>query len=90
MYSTVLKEIIAFIFGRKYYANIINTRGTSKCEICSYIFCTKEEAEKHRVEVDGTMSYSYIETLSFRSRKLYGAVPVKVKRHRQELNVFLL
>lgn len=27
MNSTVLKEIIAFLFGRKYYANIINTRG---------------------------------------------------------------
>lgn len=28
MNSTVLKEIIAFLFGRKYYANIIITRGT--------------------------------------------------------------
>lgn len=71
MNSTVLKEIIAFLFGRKYYANIINTRGTVKCEICSYIFSTKEAAEKHRQSIEGTMSYSYIETVSFRSRRDY-------------------
>ncbi len=71
MNSTVLKEIIAFIFGRKYYANIINTRGTSKCEICSFIFHTKEEAAKHRETIKGTMSYEYIETVSFRSRREY-------------------
>lgn len=42
MNSTVLKEIIAFLFGRKYYANIVATKGTTKQEICSYIFATKE------------------------------------------------
>jgi len=41
MNSTVLKEIIAFLFGRKYYANIVATKGTTKQEICSYIFATK-------------------------------------------------
>lgn len=71
MNSTVLKEIIAFFFGRKYYANIINTRGTAKCEICSFIFHTKEDAEKHRRALEGTMSYTYIETISFRSRHEY-------------------
>ena len=44
MNSTVLKEIIAFLFGRKYYANIVATKGTTKQEICSYIFATKEAA----------------------------------------------
>ncbi len=29
MNSTVLKEIIAFLFGRKYYANIVATKGTT-------------------------------------------------------------
>ncbi len=71
MNSTVLKEIIAFIFGRKYYANIINTRGTAKCEICSFIFRTKEAAAKHRETLNGTMSYTYLETVSFRSRRDY-------------------
>lgn len=71
MNSTVLKEIIAFLFGRKYYANIINTRGTFKCEICSFIFPTKEAAEKHRQELEDTLSYRYLETISFRSRRDY-------------------
>lgn len=30
MNSTVLKEVIAFLFGRKYYANIIATKGTGE------------------------------------------------------------
>ncbi len=77
MNSTVLKEIIAFLFGRKYYANIINTRGTAKCEICSFIFTTKEAAEEHRRTIGGTMSFSYIETISFRSRKDYTEKPVR-------------
>lgn len=46
MNSTVLKEIIAFLFGRKYYANIVATKGTTKQEICSYIFATKEAANR--------------------------------------------
>ena len=29
--TTVLTEILALILGRKYYANIIHTRGTNKC-----------------------------------------------------------
>lgn len=48
MNSTVLKEIMAFLFGRKYYANIVATKGTTKQEICSYIFATKEAANRHR------------------------------------------
>lgn len=29
MYSTVFNEILAFLFGRKYYANIIATKGVA-------------------------------------------------------------
>lgn len=47
MNTTVLKEIIAFILGRKYYANIIATKGTTRQEICSYIFATRQAAECH-------------------------------------------
>lgn len=71
MNKTVLTEILAFVFGRKYYANIINTRGTDKCELSSFIFRSKEEAEAHRRKLETTMSYLYIETVSFRSRKEY-------------------
>ena len=45
MNSTVLKEIMAFLFGRKYYANIVATKGTTKQEICSYIFCNKRSRQ---------------------------------------------
>lgn len=77
MNTTVLKEIIAFILGRKYYANIICTRGTTKCEICSFIFRSKEKAEHHRRDIEATMSFQFIETISFRSRRDYSEITVK-------------
>lgn len=69
--ETVLQSIIAHIFGHKYYANIINTRGTEKCEMSSFIHRSKEEAEKHRRDIESTRTFLYIETISFRSRKDY-------------------
>lgn len=68
---TVLQSIIAFLLGNKYYANIINTRGTDKCEISCFIFRNKQEAEAHRRQVESTMSFLFIETVSFRSRRVY-------------------
>lgn len=69
--ETLLTKIIDFLFGKKYYANIINTRGTDKCEVTSFIHRTKQEAEKHRRVIEAGMSFIYIETISFRSRKEY-------------------
>lgn len=69
MNTTVLNEILAFLFGRKYYANVVATNGTAKIEICSYIFATPEEAKKHQRELDTNLSFSYVTTVSFRSRK---------------------
>ena len=60
MNSTVLKEIMAFLFGRKYYANIVATKGTTKQEICSYIFATKEAANRHRLEIETTLSFRFV------------------------------
>lgn len=77
MSTTVLNEILAFLFGRKYYANIIATKGVSKMDICSFIFSTKEAAARHRAEIDATMSFSYVETISFRSRRVPLNVTVK-------------
>jgi hypothetical protein len=71
MNSTVLKEVIAFLFGRKYYANIVATKGTTKQEICSYIFATKQAADRHRRDIETTLSFQFIETISFRSRRVY-------------------
>lgn len=78
MYSTVLKEVIAFIFGHKYYANIIVTRGTDRKEICSYIFTNRESARRHRDTIENkTLSFRFIETISFRSRRIYEDASVK-------------
>lgn len=71
MQTTVLKEVIALLLGRKYYANIVATKGTDKTEICSYIFTSKEDANKHRDALQTTLSFIFIETISFRSRKEY-------------------
>lgn len=69
--ETVLQRIIAFIFGHKYYANIVNLHGTDQMNLSGFIFGSPEEAEKHRKELTTNRSYMYIETVSFRSRENY-------------------
>ena len=69
MNTTVLKEIIAFLFGRKYYANIIAVKGAAKIEIGPYIFASAKEAEQHKRDIETTLSFQFVETVSFRSRK---------------------
>lgn len=69
--TTVLTEIVAFILGRKYYANIIHTRGINKCEVSSFIFRSKQEAKAHRNDLESNLSYMFVETVSFRSRHDY-------------------
>lgn len=69
--QTVLQAIIAFVFGHKYYVNIFNRRGTPVCEISSFIFSSKEEAEAQRKEMEGTVTFNYVETVTFRSRNAY-------------------
>lgn len=67
-------KIIRRLFGHRYYANIINTKGSDKLEICSFIFPSKEEAERHRKDIGDTASFLFIETVSFRSKKKYPSV----------------
>lgn len=67
----LIEEIVAHLFGRKYYANIINMRGTLRAELCCYVFASKAEAEEHRLSLDGNMSYKWLETVSFRSKQNY-------------------
>lgn len=69
--TTVLTEIVALILGRKYYANIIHTRGSNKCEVSSFIFRSKKEANQHRAALENNLSYKFVETVSFRSRHDY-------------------
>ncbi len=67
----LLNKILAHILGNRYYANIINTRGTNRCEISCFIFHTKEEAMKHKLSLDANRSFMFVETVSFRSHKRY-------------------
>ena len=57
--------------------NIVATKGTTKQEICSYIFATKEAANRHRLEIETTLSFRFVETVSFRSRRIYFDSSVK-------------
>lgn len=71
MKQSLLQKIIAFVLGNKYYANIVNTRGTTRCELTCFIFNTREQAELHRQQLGLGASFGFIETVSFRSRRIY-------------------
>lgn len=68
--KALLKAISEFLFGKKYYANIVNLIGTDHVQIACHIFHTPEAAAEHRRQIDATASYQWIETISFRSRTL--------------------
>ncbi len=70
--KTIIQSVIDFIFGHKYYINIVNTRGTTKCEASSFIFRSREEAKAHRNILAQTRTYIHVETVSFRSYREYG------------------
>ena len=69
---TTFRLITEFLFGRKYYANIVGTRGTTRTELSSYIFPNKAQALDHVRSLDTNRSYAHIETISFRSHRTYG------------------
>lgn len=71
MKESVLERIIALVFGHKYYVNIINTRGTDRIEMTSFIHHTREDAEAHKRSILTTRLYDFVETVTFRSRNLY-------------------
>lgn len=69
--ATILSSIIDFLLGKKYYVNIIATRGTSKVEMSSFIFNSRDNAERHKTQIASTASFQWVETVSFRSRNDY-------------------
>ena len=71
MNETVLQSIIAHLIGHKYYVNIVNSKGTNRIEISSYIFNSKAEAQEHRRQIESTASFMCVETVTFRSRNIY-------------------
>ena len=66
--TTVIKSIVDFILGHKYYAAIINTRGTKRTELSSFIFRSKDEVEAYKEEMEYNRSFKILEIVSFRSR----------------------
>lgn len=72
MNETVLQRIVAFLIGHKYYANIVQVKGLGGAvELTSFIHPTKADADRHIRDIMETLSYYYIETISFRSRETY-------------------
>lgn len=66
-----LSVMIGYLFGHKYYVNIVGIRGTNEFTCTSRIHRTKAEANQHRREIEDTRSFVFIETISFRSREIY-------------------
>lgn len=71
MKKSLIQRILEYFFGFQYFANIINVRGTDRCEVTCYIFHTREEAQKHAESIRSTLSFDFIETVSFRSHRVY-------------------
>jgi hypothetical protein len=69
--KSILSNVIDHIFGRKYYLNVVNVLGTAECEVCCYIFTTKQEADEHRRDLRDNRTLKFVETISFRSRLSY-------------------
>lgn len=69
--TTIIKSIVELILGKKYYANVINVKGTNDIELTSFIHRDKESALKHKRDIESTHSFMWVEMISFRSRKEY-------------------
>lgn len=67
MLNLLLKRVVEHILGKKYFANIVVTPGTTNYDISSSIFPTKSEALAHKKRLEGTRAYIFVETISFRS-----------------------
>lgn len=74
MEINIIQKVIAFVLGYKYYANIVNRKGTADLELCCYIFTNKADAMKHKQDLNFNRSFNYVETVSFRSRTVYAPV----------------
>ena len=69
--KTILRRIIEDILGHKYYVNIIALNGTDRIDMTSNIWSSRAAAKVHRRTIEQTASYTFIETVTFRSRNIY-------------------
>ena len=69
--NSLFQRIAEFLLGHRYYANIINVRGTDRCEVTCHIFRSPDDARKHADSIRSTLSFDFVETVSFRSHRVY-------------------
>lgn len=69
--KTILKRIIEDVLGHKYYVNIVGLTGTDRIDATSNIWSSRAAAKEHRKAIEQTASYTFIETVSFRSHQIY-------------------
>lgn len=69
--QSLIQIVFDYIFGHKYYVNIINTRGVFRTECTSFIHPDKASAMRHKDVINSGRSFQVIETISFRSRQDY-------------------
>ena len=74
MRKSVIELIGECLLGKRYYACVVNTRGTSKCEMACYIFDDREAVERYKRGLMDNLSYQWVETITFRSRKEYKVI----------------
>lgn len=72
----LIKEILNFVLGYKYRAVILKDCGVERYWVCSYIFeDTPQGDARLRKYLEGleesVRAHSYVETVSFRSRRKY-------------------
>ena len=70
MRKSVIELIGECLLGKRYYACVVNTRGTSKCEMACYIFDDREAVERYKRGLMDNLSYQWVETITFRSSKI--------------------
>lgn len=68
----MIEEILNILLGRKYYAVVLNTKGTMDAWISSYIFEKKEHAENYiQKSVETGASFQVRSIISFRSKDTF-------------------
>lgn len=74
----LVEAIIAHIFGRKYYAVVledaqifIDSKGNKPRSLSGYIFRSKEDARMYYYQMKSSRSKQSVEMVSFRSREEY-------------------
>ena len=69
--KTILRRIIEDLLGHKYYVNIVALTGTDRYDVAGNIWTTRKAAKAHREAIEQTASFTFIETVTFRSRNIY-------------------